>query len=363
MKYFLLAGEASGDLHAAHLVQAIRTNDSQAAICGWGGNLMGMQGVRVLKHYRDLAFMGFIEVLRNLNTILANFKLCKKQIEQFAPDVVILVDYPGFNLRLLPWLKKKGYKVVYYIAPQIWAWDTKRIHNLVQHTDRVICILPFEQAFYKQHGYNVSYIGHPLLDVIASHQKVAITTEHPTIALLPGSRKQEIARVLPVMLQVIPYFPQYEFIIASAPALDETFYQPIIGNTQRVKLVFGHTYDVMVSAQAALVTSGTATLETALFNVPQVVCYKGGNISFQIARRVVKVPFISLVNLIAERKIVDELIQSQLNVHTLRAALAQVLKPEVSLQMQADYAVLRLKLGNGGAAHRAADIIHTLLHP
>jgi lipid-A-disaccharide synthase len=360
MKYYVISGEASGDLHASNLVKAIRAREPHAEFRAWGGDLLAAQGATLVKHYRDLAFMGFVEVLQNLRTILRNIDFCKEDIAAWKPDALILVDYPGFNLRIAPYAKSLGIKVFYYISPQIWAWKQSRVHKIIASTDRVLAILPFEKAFYEKFGYDVDFVGHPLLDAVsqpAPKPELATGDERPIIAILPGSRKQEVSTKLPVMLACAAHFPAYRFVIAGAPSLPESYYREIMGDS-RIEIVHNRTYGLLQMAHAALVTSGTATLETALFNVPEVVCYKANTISYHIAKRLVKVKFISLVNLILDREVVRELIQDEMNekqmTEELRAILVGGSKRE---QILADYKILREQLGGSGASDKAAQAI------
>ena len=311
MKYYIIAGEASGDLHGSNLMKALYEEDPQADIRFWGGDLMQKTGGTLVKHYRELAFMGFIEVVFNLKTILSNITFCKKDILEFKPDVLIFIDYPGFNMRIAKWAKELNYKTHYYISPQIWAWKENRIKAIKQDVDKMFVILPFEKSFYEdKHHFPVDFVGHPLIDAIqnqplfdeAVFRKENQLGDKPIIALLPGSRKQEITKMLSVMLSVVDDFQEYEFVIAGAPSQEYDFYQQFISN-KNIKFVSNKTYDLLRSSTAALVTSGTATLETALFKVPEVVCYKGSNISYQIAKRIITLKYISLVNLIMIRKL------------------------------------------------------------
>lgn len=366
MKYYLIAGEASGDLHGSNLIRALRAEDPKAEIRAWGGDLMQAAGATVVKHYRDLAFMGFVEVVKNLPTILRNMRFCKSDILQYQPDVLILIDYPGFNLRIAEWAKAQGLRVFYYISPQLWAWHSSRVKIIQRAVERMYVILPFEQAFYQKYGYEVDFPGHPLLDVVDQHPLTSDLREayhlpdRPLIALLPGSRRQEISRILLLMLEVIPQFPDYHFVIAGAPAIPEDFYHNLLAETKagkQVTLIQNRTYDLLRQAKAAVVTSGTATLETALFGVPEVVCYRGGKLSYWIARRVVNVPFISLVNLIANRKLVEELIQDDCNAGNISAELRRLLDPAGAQSIQSGYALLREQLGSAGASARAAKMM------
>ncbi len=367
MKYYIIAGEASGDLHGSNLMKALKKRDADAQFHVWGGDLMQAAGGDLRKHYRELAFMGFIEVVKNLRTILKNIDFCKLDIVDYQPDVLVLIDYPGFNLRIAKWARQQGLKVIYYISPQLWAWHASRVHDIKRSVHKMLVILPFEPDFYRQYDYDVTFVGHPLLDVIENFQpdptflpRHQIDTR-PIIALLPGSRRQEISRMLETMLSITRHFTDYQFVIAGAPAQPPHFYDAILAKTngQDVKLVQNETYHLLAHARAALVTSGTATLETALFNVPEVVCYKGSPLSYAIARRLVgkRIRFISLVNLIMNRSLVPELIQHDMNAARLQAALTEILQPEKTQAMQAGYAELRQRLGQAGASGRAAQAI------
>lgn len=367
MKYYLIAGEASGDLHAANLMRELKVVDPNAQFRFWGGDKMQAQGGQLVKHYKDLAFMGFAEVVMNLRTILNNIKFCKKDILAYQPDVVILVDYPGFNLRIAKFLKKQGIKVFYYISPQIWAWKEGRVHGIKKTVDKMYVILPFEEAFYQKYDYPVDFVGHPLLDALEQRQPDGQFLQRnglgnkPLIALLPGSRKQEIQRMLPILLSVVHRFPKYDFVVAGLNHIEPEFYEQA-AKGHPYKLVTDQTYALLEHSQAALVTSGTATLETALLNTPQVVCYKGGTLSYLIAKQVIKVPYIALVNLIMDRKVVDELIQNDLTEARLETTLNQLLQPAKRIQMQHDYEILRQKLGGPGASARAASLMWEALN-
>lgn len=361
MRYYIIAGEASGDLHGGNLIRALRERDPQAEIRCWGGDLMEAAGATLVKHYRDLAFMGFVEVVANLPTILRNMRFCKQDILDFRPDVVIFIDYPGFNIPISKFAKAHGLKTVYYISPQVWAWKEGRVHTLKKTIDRMLVILPFEQAFYKKWDWEVDYVGHPLLEEIARKQSdpsvsaVIEKGQEPIVALLPGSRKQEIRQKLPVMLDVAKHFPECRFIIAQAPGLEDEFMDTLTVGYPNVERIKGATYGLLMKADAALVTSGTATLETALFGVPEVVCYKGNPISYQIAKRLVRVPFISLVNLIMEREVVRELIQDEMNTNNLVGELRGLLYDHArKTRLSSDYAALKTLLSAGGKASEAA---------
>ncbi|MEI2758085.1 MAG: lipid-A-disaccharide synthase [Bacteroidia bacterium] len=359
MRYYIIAGEASGDLHASNLVLQLRKYDTDAVLRGWGGDKMQAAGVEVVKHYRELAFMGFVEVIKNLRTIFKNLEACKKDILTFKPDVVILVDYPGFNMRIAEFLKQQGVKVFYYISPQIWAWKQSRVHKIKRDVDKMFVILPFERDFYKKFNYEVEFTGHPLLDEIEKikHQPAKalsqLDNDKKIIALLPGSRMQEIKEMLPVMLKAVSAFKNFSPVIAAAPNIPDSFYQTISG--KNIAIIHGHTYDILQQAYAALVTSGTATLETALFKVPEIVCYKGNRFSYLIARQLVKVKYISLVNLILDRMLVKELIQDDMNEKTLTAEMKLLLEDEKYRgNILAGYDELEAKLGMAGASEKTA---------
>ncbi|MEY4925744.1 MAG: hypothetical protein RI894_180 [Bacteroidota bacterium] len=424
MKYYVIAGEASGDLHGSNLLKAIQQQQPEADFRCWGGDLMTEAKGNVVKHYRDLAFMGFLEVLLNIWTIFKNIRFCKQDILNYKPDALVLIDYPGFNLRIAKWAKAQNIKVIYYISPQIWAWDEKRVHQIKKNVDLMLCILPFEQGFYKKYDYAVNFVGHPLLDVIKNDKQIddrqiddkqiddkqiddraendsladnkqenykreddslederrvgnmlsqnvaqnaaqnaaQNVAQKPIIALLPGSRKQEVLNMLNTMLSIAPQFTDYQFIIAGAPALDAAFYQETIekkvGNLGiNVSFVKNETYNLLRKADAALVTSGTATLEVALFGIPQIVCYRTSAISYWLAKRLIRIKYISLVNLIADKPLVLELIQSDLTTENLATELKQILLPANRRNLEAGYADLRQLLGNEGASQRAANAI------
>ncbi|MGB7841900.1 MAG: lipid-A-disaccharide synthase [Salinimicrobium sp.] len=366
MKYYIIAGEASGDLHAANLMKALKKVDAEADFRFWGGDLMAEQGGKPVKHYRDLAFMGFAEVILNLKTILGNISFCKQDITAYDPDVIIFIDYPGFNLRIAKWAKKVGFKTHFYISPQIWAWKENRIKDIRRDIDQMYVILPFEKEFYEEkHGYDVHFVGHPLIDAIANRPPVDADDfkaqfkldARPVIALLPGSRKQEISKMLEIMLSITDDFKDYQFIIAGAPSQEPEFYRQFI-KKKNVHLVMNRTYDVLSISTAALVTSGTATLETALFKVPEVVCYKGSFISYEIAKRIIKLDYISLVNLIMDREVVKELIQGEFKKKNLKKELQKVLSTEHRKKLFSDYEKLEKKLGGIGASETTARLIY-----
>jgi len=374
LKYFLVAGEASGDLHASNLMKSLKKIDREADFRFFGGDLMQSAGGKMLKHYKDMAYMGFIPVLLHLRTIFSNLDLCKREIEAYSPNRVILVDYPGFNLRIAQFVKEKlQIPVCYYISPKIWAWKENRIHAIRKYVDCMLCIFPFELEFYRKHGYQVEYVGNPTVDAIAGS---ALSTESfeeftsrnqlagkPIIALLAGSRKQEIKDNLPFMLSAASVFKEYQAVIAGAPGIDPDFYRPFM-DKYAAGIVFDSTYPLLRQAKAALVTSGTATLETALFRVPQTVCYKTPlkHITGFIWRHFFKVRYISLVNLIAGKPVVKELFNENFSTENIREELNNLLNNEQYISnMQSGYQEVIDKLGKPGASDRAAEIIFTYL--
>ncbi|MFM7023817.1 MAG: lipid-A-disaccharide synthase [Flavobacteriales bacterium] len=363
MRYYIIAGEASGDLHASNLMKQMLLLDAKAEFRFWGGDRMQTVGGDLVKHYKELAFMGFIEVVKNLGTILKNISFCKKDIEEYQPDALILVDYPGFNMRIAEWAKAKGIKVFYYISPQVWAWKQGRVHKINRSVDRLFAILPFEKDFYKKFGYDIDFVGHPLLDAIGNDLSAAPSeirrrydlSDEKVVLLLPGSRKQEIQSMLSVMVTAAQKNKGYQYILAAVKSIPPEMYASIVGSAD-IKIVSGDTYNLLSIASAAMVTSGTATLETALFGVPEVVCYKGSKISYEIAKRLIKVKYISLVNLILDRVAVTELIQDEMNPQRLSAELQKILSDEKSIaKMKADYKELKTKLGDGGASRKTAE--------
>jgi lipid-A-disaccharide synthase len=393
MKYYIIAGEASGDLHGSNLIKELKKLDAGADIRCWGGDLMQQAGAILVKHYKDHAFMGFTEVVMNLPTILNNLKFCKEDVKQSQPDVLVLIDYPGFNLRIAKWAKQEGFKIVFYISPQVWAWKEGRVKKMKQNIDKMLVILPFEKEYYKNKwNWNVEYVGHPLVEVIENYkaqqnlqpptfnlqpptfnlqpstsslQHPTFNIQHPTsniVALLPGSRKQEILKKLPVMLAVSRSFPEYQFVVAKAPGQEDDFYEAMLKPYTNVSSI-RETYSLLFYAKAALVTSGTATLETALFGVPEVVCYKGSNISYQIAKRLIRVKYIALVNLIMNKPVVKELIQNDFNVKNLERELSLILNDDHYInEIKNDYTVLKKLLSEGGnASANAAKSIYILL--
>lgn len=365
MKYYIIAGEASGDLHGSNLMKALYEEDAQADIRFWGGDLMQKTGGTLVKHYRELAFMGFIEVVFNLKTILSNIKFCKNDIAEFQPDAIIFIDYPGFNMRIAKWAKERGIPTHYYISPQIWAWKENRIAAVKRDFDHLYVILPFEKEFYEdKHHFPVTFVGHPLIDAIHNRTVTSQTDfikenqldDKPIIAILPGSRKQEITKMLSVMLSVVEDFQDYQFVIAGAPSQEHAFYQPFLKN-KNVHFIANKTYDLLSHSTAALVTSGTATLETALFKVPEVVCYKGSWASYQIAKRIITLKYISLVNLIMDQEVVTELIQEQCNSKNIKVELKKILNLDYRKQLISQYEILEEKLGGIGASKKTAQHI------
>jgi len=364
MRYYIIAGEASGDLIGGNLIKALHEQDTLADVRCWGGDKMQAAGATLVKHYRDLAFMGFIEVISHLRTIFRNIDFCKKNIQTYKPDVLVLIDYPGFNLRIAEWAKKQNIRIVYYVSPQVWAWKENRVKKIKRDVDKMLVILPFEVDFYKKWDYKVIYVGHPLVEVVREEKQnvpVVPLSDKPIIALLPGSRAQEIKVKLPIMLQIVKYFPQYCFVVAQASAQPLSLYQEIIGN-EPVLVVKDQTYNLLKQAKAGLITSGTATLETALYGVPQVVCYKGNALSFWLATKLVNVKYISLVNLIMDKPVVTELIQDELTETNLKMALTRTLEDEVYKQeLKRDYETLWHSLGDKQASSNAAKEIISLV--
>ena len=371
MKYYIISGEASGDLHGSNLMKELNKLDSDINIRFWGGELMQTQGGKLVKHYKDLAFMGFTQVLMNIRTIFKNIKFCKQDILEFKPDVLILIDYPGFNLRIAEFAKQNNIKVFYYISPQIWAWKQSRIHKIKRFVDEMFVILPFEKDFYKKFDFDVNFVGHPLLDAIEENRKIPFDeqkfkqehslSDKPIISLLAGSRKQEVKAKLPIMLSVVNDYPDYQFVLAGAPSLSKEYYKTFIDKYD-VKLVQNKTYDLLKISEAALVTSGTATLETALFEVPEVVCYKTNEISYQLAKRLINIKFISLVNLIMDKEIIKELIQHDLNEKQLKKELNKLLNDtEYKIELKNNYKQLKKQLGGQGASERLANLIYSKL--
>jgi lipid-A-disaccharide synthase len=366
MNYYIVSGEASGDLHGSNLMKALQKVDVNANFRFWGGDLMQHVGGTLVKHYKERSFMGFIEVIMNLSSIYKDISFCKKDIETYKPDVIIFIDNSGFNLRIAKWAKQKGFKTNYYVSPQVWASRAKRVHKIKRDVDAMYVILPFEKAFYKDNfDYDVNFVGHPLIDAIADRNQVdeqEFRNAHklnnkPIIALLPGSRKQEIKKMLSVMLSLIDDFLDYQFVIAGAPSQDFEFYKTFIKHSN-ISFVDNKTYDLLSVSTATLVTSGTATLEAALFKVPQVVCYKGSNISYQIAKRIITLKYISLVNLIMDKEVVTELIQNDFNKNRLKEELERILDESNRVKLFSDYYDLEKKLGGKGASEKTANLIY-----
>lgn len=371
-KIYVIAGEASGDLHGSNLLREIISQNKTSVspmdlnIRFWGGDKMAeVTGAAPVKHFKELAFMGFVEVLANLRTILKNIKFCKQDIEEFKPDALLLIDYPGFNLRIAEWAKSRGIKIYYYISPTVWAWKESRVYKIKKVVDHMFVILPFEKPFYEKFDYEVEYYGHPLLDAINEYKKTPFDKtlflsennldNRPIIAILPGSRKQEIRLKLPVMLNAVKELSNYQIVIAGAPSLDLSYYKEYI-DSHSVKILHGKTYDLLNASEAAIVTSGTATLETALLDIPEVVCYKTSSISYGIAKRLIKIKFISLVNLIMDKEVVKELIQHACNEASIRNELSYILIDGKNRKRMLDeYQEMKKILGGGGASHKVAQ--------
>ena len=360
MKYYIIAGEASGDLHASNLINSIKKLDNNSTFRGFGGDRMEEEGLELVKHYKDLSFMGFWEVLKNLFKVLNNLTFVKSDILNFKPNVLILVDYPGFNMRIAKFAKKRGIKVVYYITPQVWAWKKNRVLDLKQNTDLLLSILPFEVDFFKKFNVQTNFYGHPLLDELNSLKSKSLGLEKPIIALLPGSRKQEIKKMLPIMLEVVDHFTDYQFVIAGAPSIPNSFYRSII-NDAYIPISSNKTYEVLKDSKVAVITSGTATLEAAILNIPQVVCYKTSNFSYYLARFFVKIPYISLVNIILNKNVVKELIQFDFKKENLIFEINKLLNKKHKQVLLEEYMQLQKKLGEPSASMRYAKKILSIL--
>lgn len=372
MKYYIIAGEASGDLHGSNLIKALKKNNPDASFRCWGGDLMKSQCNDLVMHYQDFSYMGFLEVILNINKILSYISFCKNDIEKFKPDLIIYIDYPGFNMRIAKWAKSKNYINHFYISPKVWVWKEKRVEQIKKVIDKMYVILPFEEDFYKKkHNYKVDFVGHPLLDAIESENTfnkndfllVNNLSKKPIIALLPGSRNQEINKLLPVMLEAVSNLTGYQLVIAGAPSKNVEYYEEIIqssdSNTNNIKVISNQTYNILRVSTAAIVTSGTATLETALFNVPQVVCYKTSWISYLIGRLLIRnLKYISLVNIIQDKEVVKELIQNDCNKTNLVIELEKILDQKNRSSMLAEYKILHNKLGGKGASKKTADLIN-----
>jgi len=366
MKYYIIAGEKSGDLHASNLIKAIKKKDSEASFRVWGGDMMEEAGAEIVTHYREMAFMGFWEVIKNLPRILGFIKKCKTDILKNKPDVIILVDYAGFNMRIAKFAKKKGFRTFYYISPKIWAWNQGRAKNIKKYVDKTFVILPFEKAFYQKYDYSVDYVGNPLFDAIDNfekqenfHQKNKLNPNQKIIALLPGSRKQEVLKILPVLLETSKQFTEYQFVIAGVNNLDESLYQK--AKKQNFHIIFNQTYDLLQHAHAAIVTSGTATLETALFEVPQVVAYKTSALTAFLVSQLIKIDYISLVNLIAGKEVVKELLQSNCTTKTLTKELNLILNQNRE-QIIKDYKDIKKQIQTEGVSKRTADLMWEYLN-
>ncbi len=383
MKLYFIAGEPSGDLHGKNLLAEIKALEPNVECRGVGGDGLESLGVRLVRHIRETNFMGFVQVIQNLGVIRRLFKDVEADILEFKPDAVILIDYPGFNLRMARFCRKHGIKVLYYISPQVWAWKKSRVKKIRRDVDRMFVILPFEKDFFAREGIEVEFVGHPLLDEVAEGNYAGeeirsqyLKGKSQLIALLPGSRKQEISRMLPRMLAVVAQFPEARFVIAGAPTQEQEFYQELLDNhaslvatdpssgagrgaisssPDAVAVLHSRTYDLLAAADYALVTSGTATLEAALFQVPEIVCYASGGLSVWLARRLIKVKYISLVNLIMDREVVRELIQQELNTKNLVSELQKLMDPEHARELDQSYQELRQRLGNAGASQRTAE--------
>ena len=355
MKFYIITGEPSGDLHAANLVEELKKCDSELEIRAWGGERLLAQGVELAKHIKETAFMGLLDVLKNLGAIKKNLNYCKKDILKYKPDALILVDYPGFNLKIASFAKEQGIKVFYYISPKVWAWNKSRVAKLKKYVDELLVIFPFEVDFYQKYGMKVTYVGNPLLDEIGKGNfSFSYSTEKPIIALLPGSRKQEIESILPKMLTVVNTYPNHQFVIAATNTFSKQYYQSIM-KENNVKLVFDETYGLLSNATAALVTSGTATLETALFKVPQVVCYKTNWLTYFLAKNLIKIKYLSLVNILMDKLVVKEVIQKELNKNRIKMELDILLND--NKEILTDYDKLIELLNKKGASNNAAQFI------
>jgi len=373
MKYYVIAGEPSGDLHASNMMKELLVLDKNIEFRFWGGDLMeAVTHQKPRKHIKDLAFMGFVEVAKNIRTIFKNIAFCKQDILDFKPEILILVDYPGFNLRIADWAKQQGIRVFYYISPTIWAWKENRVEIVKRSVEKMFVILPFEVAVYKKHNYEADYVGHPLLDAIEQEKsslpdKATFISKNnldnrPIIAVLPGSRKQEIERMFSIMLDVVNDFKEYQFVIAGTTNLPKEAYQMAID--KNLKVVFNQTYALMHNAHAGIIKSGTSTLESALFRLPQVVCYKGGTVSYSIAKMVVggRVKYIGLPNLILDKPVVKELIQTDLTSKNLKEELAKIISGPVREEMLKEYDGLIKLLGNSGASKKVAELMYNHIH-
>lgn len=371
MKYYIIAGEASGDLHGSNLIKELKIINPSSTFRCWGGDLMKSQCNKLVMHYDDFSYMGFLEVILNAKKILSYISLCKKDIEEYNPDVIIYIDYPGFNMKIAEWAKRKKFINHFYISPKVWVWKENRVKKIKRVIDKMYVILPFEEGFYiNKHNYKVDFVGHPLLDAIDNQKEFNRQeflaknklSSKPVIALLPGSRNQEIIKLLPLMLDVVSNFKDYQIIIAGAPNKSINYYEKIILSNKEsrssIKVICNQTYDILRISSAAIVTSGTATLETALFKVPQVVCYKTSMISYLIGRLLIhNLKFISLVNIILDKHIVKELIQNNCNKDNLVIELQKILNKSDRSLMLKEYELLHKKLGGKGASKKTAELI------
>ena len=363
MKYYLIAGEASGDLHASNLIKALKRIDADADFRAMGGDAMKGVGAKLSKHYSEMSFMGFIEVLQNISTIRKTFDFIKKDIQNFNPTALILIDFSGFNLRIAKWAHERGILVHYYIAPQVWASRSSRVEKIRAYVDHLYVTLPFELEFYHKHNYEATFVGHPLIDAMASSNQTDTNQflsdqglgKRPIIALLPGSRKQEISRILPELVKATKDFTDFDIVVAGAPSQTPSFYQPYLMGS---KIIFGKTQQLLQAAHLAVVTSGTATLETALIGTPQVVVYKTSPVSYAIGKRIVTLKYISLVNLILDRMVVKELIQNECRPEKIKSAIDELLDGAVRERMTQDYLELVKALGDSGASERTAKAIY-----
>ena len=361
MKYYIIAGESSGDLHGSKIMGSIKKLDKKAKFRFWGGEKMRVVGGKMVKHINQLSFMGFWEVLKNINTILKNISYCKTDINTYQPDKIIYIDFPGFNMVIAKWAKKNGFQNHFYISPQIWAWKENRIKTIKQNIDYLYVILPFEKDYYKQkHNLDVYYVGHPLVEIINKEKgetdSFPMKLTKPVIALLPGSRKQEIKKMIPVFKSVVCHFSNYEFIVAGVSNISKEWYSKIL-NDNKIKIVYDKTYNLLKRSTAAIVTSGTATLETALYEVPQIVCYKSSLFSYLIGKLFIKLKFISLVNIIMNKEVVKELIQNDCSKKNIINELKQLLKNENILGIKKEYKILRDRLGKEKTSLKVARLI------